>query len=77
MHFYQTITAAMSLKLEIRLHLLSGHEHTIWYRSIFYAHLIGSYTERQNKHHFFRATLTKIHVIKINIIWTQINFNTP
>ena len=24
------------------------------------------YTERQKKHHFFRATLTKIHCIKIN-----------
>ena len=28
-------------------------------------------------YHFFRATLTKIHAIKINNIWTQISFNTP
>ena len=34
------------------------------------------YTERQKKHHFFRVTLTKIHSIKINHIWTQISFNT-
>ena len=27
-------------------------------------------------YHFFRATLTKIHSIKINHIWTQISFNT-
>ena len=27
-------------------------------------------------YHFFRATLTKIHAIKINI-WTEISFNTP
>ena len=27
-------------------------------------------------YHFFRATLTKIHAININI-WTQIIFNTP
>ena len=26
------------------------------------------YTERQKKHHFFGATLTKIHCIKIDII---------
>ena len=30
------------------------------------------YTERQKKHHFFRVTLTKIHRIKMNHIWTQI-----
>ena len=36
------------------------------------------YTERQKKHnyYFFRATLTKIHPIKINHIRTQISFNT-
>ena len=28
-------------------------------------------------YHFFRARLTKIHTIKINNIWTQVNFNTP
>ena len=28
-------------------------------------------------YHFFRATLTKIHVININNIWAEINFNTP
>ena len=27
-------------------------------------------------YHFFRVTLTKIHSIKINHIWTQISFNT-
>ena len=31
-----------TLKLEIRLHALPVGEHTIWYRSNFYAHLIGS-----------------------------------
>ena len=30
----------------------------------------------QETYHFFRATLTKIHAIKINNIWTQISFNT-
>ena len=36
------------------------------------------YTERQKKlYHFFRTTLTKIHCIKSNNIWTQISFNTP
>ena len=39
--------------------------------------LLWYYTERQKKHHFFRATLSKIHTIKINNIWTQISFNTP
>ena len=33
-------------------------------------------TERQKKHHFFRATLTKFHLIKLNHIWTQRSFNT-
>ena len=28
-------------------------------------------------YHFFRTTLTKIHCIKNNNIWTQISFNTP
>ena len=35
------------------------------------------YTERQKKHHFFRAMLTKIHHININRIWTQISYNSP
>ena len=34
------------------------------------------HTEHQKKHHFFRATLTKIH-IKINHIWTQITYSSP
>ena len=34
------------------------------------------YTERQKKHHFFRATLAKIH-IKINHIWIQISYSSP
>ena len=37
---------------------------------------ITKYTKRQKKHHFFRATPTKIHAIKINIC-TQISCNTP
>ena len=28
-------------------------------------------------YHFFRATLTKIHFIKISNIWAQISFNIP
>ena len=28
-------------------------------------------------HHFFRATITKIHCIKINNIWTQISYSSP
>ena len=33
------------------------------------------YTERQKEtYHFFRATFTTIHCIKINNIWTQISF---
>ena len=36
----------------------------------------ANYTERQKKHHFCRAMLTKIHAVKINNIWTQISFNT-
>ena len=28
-------------------------------------------------YHFFRATLTKIHCIKINHIWTQISYSYP
>ena len=31
------------------------------------------YTERQKKHHLFRATLTKIHRIKINHIWSLLD----
>ena len=34
------------------------------------------YTERQKKHHFFRATLIKIH-IKIDHIWTLISYSSP
>ena len=32
------------------------------------------YTERQKKHHFFRAMLIKIHRIKMNYIWTHISY---
>ena len=48
----------------------------LFYTNIF-LHLF--YTERQKKliTVFFRATLTKIHAIKLNDIWTQISFNTP
>ena len=35
------------------------------------------YTEHQKKHHFFRATLTKIHCFKINHIWTHVSYNMP
>ena len=35
------------------------------------------YWASKETYHFFRATLTKIHFIKINNIWTQISFNTP
>ena len=35
------------------------------------------YTERQKKHHFFRATLTKIHCIWINYIETQGSYSSP
>ena len=35
------------------------------------------YTERQKKHHFFGATLTKIDRIKINHNWTQISYSSP
>ena len=35
------------------------------------------YTERQKKHHFFRATLTKIQSIKVNHILTQFSYSTP
>ena len=38
----------------------------------------GNYVHWASKetYHFFRVTLTKIHSIKINHIWTQISFNT-
>ena len=39
--------------------------------------LVRNYTERQKKHHFFRATLTKIHRIKINHIQTHISYSSP
>ena len=32
---------------------------------------ISIYTERQKKHHFFRATLTEIHCIKTNYLNTD------
>ena len=32
---------------------------------------------KRNSYHFFRATLTKIHNIKINYIWTQISYCSP
>ena len=35
---------------------------------------ILSYTERQKKHHFFRATLTKIHRIKLTIFGSRYVF---
>ena len=38
---------------------------------------INTLSVKRNLNHFFRATLTKIHAIKINNIWTQISFNTP
>ena len=34
------------------------------------------YWASKETYHFFRATLTEIHAIKINNIWTQISFNT-
>ena len=34
------------------------------------------YTERQKKHHFFWATLTKIQSIKINHYCSQISYTT-
>ena len=34
------------------------------------------YTERQKKHHFFRAMLIKIHRIKMNHIWTKISYSS-
>ena len=37
-------------------------------------HCHGNYIENQKKHHFFGATLTKIHHIKINNIWEQISY---
>ena len=30
-------------------------------------------TEHQKKHNFFRATLTSIHIIEINDVWTRIS----
>ena len=35
------------------------------------------YWASKETYHFFRATLTKIHHIKINHIWTQISYNSP
>ena len=40
----------------------------------FFTHTV--YTERQKKHHFFRVTPTKIHLIKMNHIWTQISYSS-
>ena len=72
--------------IDIYLYLVivkaSAH-YTIWWfvrlcisRAVVWADA-AYYTERQKKHHFFRATPTKIHAIKINNICTQISFNTP
>ena len=33
--------------------------------------ILYMYTERQKKHHFFRATLNKIQSIKMNHNWAQ------
>ena len=40
------------------------------FKSILMYFVSELYTERQKKHHFFRKTLTKIHAIKIDNIWT-------
>ena len=53
-----------------------------WWWSILWFHSFClsfslKYTYLLPIYHFFRATLTKIHAIKINDIWTQISFNTP
>ena len=41
-------------------------------------HILSKHTlSVKRNYHFFRATPTKIHAIKINNIWTQISFNTP
>ena len=37
---------------------------------------LSSYTERQKTHHFFGGTLTNMHHIKINHIWTQISYSS-
>ena len=39
--------------------------------------LTCNYIERQKKHHFFRATLTKIQTIKMKHIWTQFSYSNP
>ena len=36
-----------------------------------------TYTEHPKKMYFSRATLTKIHCIKINHIWTHISYSYP
>ena len=46
----------------------------MWVLLFFYSDIHWASKETD---HFFRVTLTKIHNIKINNIWTQISFNTP
>ena len=40
-------------------------------------HFLPKYSKCQQKQLFFGGTVTKIHCIKINHIWTQISYSTP
>ena len=42
-----------------------------------YTMVLNIYWASKETYHFFRATLTKIHTIKIDNLWTQLSFNTP
>ena len=69
----------LSIKRSVHLFICLSMLQSLWLRANhrhFSPEAVSKYTERQKKHHFFRVTLTKIHSITINHIWTQISFNS-
>ena len=48
-----------------------------WLRILGYFALQNIHWASKETYHFFRATLTKIHYIKINHIETQISYSSP
>ena len=64
-------------KKKIQVHKMSCNLFIYIFKVSKYLWHLHIHWASKETYHFFKATLTKIHAIKINNIWTQISFNTP